>query len=101
MTPMNTQKLMNLIGLAQRASRIIAGEAQVLTAVRSTQAKLVFLAADAGEATAKRITDKCAFYQIPLTQALTSAEMTSALGRPRKIVAVTDAGFARSMEALM
>lgn len=101
MTPMNTQKLMNLIGLAQRASRLIVGETQVLTVVRSQQAKLVILAADAGAATAKRITDKCAFYQIPLTQALTSTELTTALGRPRKIAAVMDAGFARSMEALM
>ncbi|MCI1892121.1 MAG: ribosomal L7Ae/L30e/S12e/Gadd45 family protein [Schleiferilactobacillus perolens] len=98
---MNTQKLMNLIGLAQAASQLTAGEPQVLAAIRAKEAKLVILAADAGAATTKRITDKSAFYQIPLTQALTSMQIAQALGKPRKILAVTQAGFARSMEALM
>ncbi|MGZ7246578.1 ribosomal L7Ae/L30e/S12e/Gadd45 family protein, partial [Streptococcus pyogenes] len=41
------QKVLNLLGLAQRAGRLISGEELVVDAIRKGQAKLVFLAEDA------------------------------------------------------
>ena len=44
---MNKQKLANLLGLAQRANRIISGEELVVRAIQDGKVKLVFLANDA------------------------------------------------------
>ncbi len=41
------QKILNLLGLAQRAGRLVSGEDLVVEAIQKGQAKLVFLAEDA------------------------------------------------------
>ena len=55
---MNKQKISNLLGLAQRAGRIISGEELVVKAIQDQKAKLVFLAHDAGPNLTKKIQDK-------------------------------------------
>ena len=45
---MNKQELINLIGLCQKAKRLVSGEMFALEKIKSNQAKLVFLASDAG-----------------------------------------------------
>ncbi|HFM9816145.1 ribosomal L7Ae/L30e/S12e/Gadd45 family protein, partial [[Eubacterium] siraeum] len=55
---MNKQKISNLLGLAQRAGRIISGEELVVKAIQDGKAKLVFLAHDAGPNLTKKIQDK-------------------------------------------
>ena len=57
---------MSLLGLANRARKIISGEEFVVKEIRSGKAKLVLLSADASANTTKKITDKCTFYQVPL-----------------------------------
>ncbi|EGP67406.1 ribosomal protein L7Ae domain protein [Streptococcus sp. oral taxon 056 str. F0418] len=44
---MNKQQVANLLGLAQRAGRIISGEELVVKAIQEGKAKMVFLAGDA------------------------------------------------------
>ena len=46
---MNKQQVANLLGLAQRAGRIISGEELVVKAIQEGKAKLVFLAHDAAK----------------------------------------------------
>ena len=48
------QQILNLLGLARRARQITAGEGLVLKSIRNHQAKLVFLATDAGHSTVKQ-----------------------------------------------
>jgi ribosomal protein L7Ae-like RNA K-turn-binding protein len=92
---MNKAKLLSTIGLAQRASLIISGEEMVLEAIRKSRAKLVFLAADAGPSTTKRVTDKTAFYAVPLLTVLTGEELSNAIGKTnRKVLCVNDAKMA-------
>ncbi|EGV10485.1 ribosomal protein L7Ae domain protein [Streptococcus constellatus subsp. pharyngis SK1060 = CCUG 46377] len=52
---MNKQKLANLLGLAQRANRIISGEELVVRAIQDGKAKLVFLANDAAPNLTKKL----------------------------------------------
>ncbi len=90
--------LMQNIGLAKKASCVVAGNEAVMNAVRSGQAKLVFLAQDAGANTSKKYHDKCAFYGVSLYECLTADELGRALGRAHSaVVAVTDPGFAAKM----
>jgi ribosomal protein L7Ae-like RNA K-turn-binding protein len=90
--------LMQSLGLAKKAGCIIAGSDAVMNAIRSRQAKLVFLAEDAGTNTGKKYHDKCAFYGISLYDCLTADELGRAIGRAHSaVVAVTDPGFAAKM----
>lgn len=99
---MMNSKLFQWLGLAYRAGRIVHGEEGVLKAVRSGQAQLVILAKDASEATAKKMINKCTFYDVPLIRTLSRQELGQAIGKAeRVIVAVTDQGFAKRMLNLM
>lgn len=58
-------KLYNMLGLAMRARKVVSGEEQVLSAVRSKTACLVLISNDAAPNAKKKLSDKCAHYHIP------------------------------------
>ena len=91
------QEILYLLGLARRARQITAGEGLVLKSIRNHQAKLVFLAADAGHSTVKQFINKCNYYEIPLICRFNKAELSQAIGQARTVVAVEQAGFAKRM----
>ncbi|HFI0087139.1 YlxQ-related RNA-binding protein [Streptococcus sp. A34] len=95
------QKILNLLGLAQRAGRLISGEELVVDAIRKQQAKLVFLANDAAGNLSKKITDKSHTYQVEVVTAFSTLELSAAVGKARKVLAVTDAGFTKKMRSIM
>lgn len=98
---MNKQKVLNLLGLAQRAGKLVTGEELVTKEIQAQKAKYVFVASDAGKNTLKKLQDKSRYYEIPLSEAFTSLELTQALGKPRKAIAVVDHGFAKKMGELL
>ena len=99
---MKQEKWKSLLGLANRAGKIASGEEQVLKEIRKRKAKLVILAGDASENTAKKFQDKCSYYQIPLKTAPDRFSLGSALGKPeRVVVAVLDEGFANGLMAFL
>ena len=97
----NSKKLSNLLGLAQRAGRVISGEELVVKAIQTGQAQLIFLAKDAGSNLTKKVTDKSNYYNIEVSTVFSALELSVAIGRSRKVLAVTDAGFAKKMRTLM
>lgn len=58
------QRQLGVIGLAKRAGALAVGTNNVLDAVRKKTAKLVLVASDVSENTAKQLTDKCAFRSV-------------------------------------
>lgn len=93
-------KTVSLLGLAKRAGKLVAGEESCFKAIRSREAELVILAADASENTKKKYRDKCQFYRTPLIAAGDRRAIGKALGRAEQVaVAISDAGFARSIRA--
>ncbi|MFI3615785.1 YlxQ-related RNA-binding protein [Streptococcus uberis] len=97
----NLQRLANLIGLAQRAGKIISGEELVVKAIQGNQINLVFLANDAGPNVTKKVTAKCKYYNVEVSTVFNALELSAALGKPRKVVAIADAGFSKKMRTLM
>lgn len=95
------QKILNLIGLAQRAGRLISGEELVVEAIQKGQAKLVFLANDAAANLSKKVTDKSYTYQVEVVTVFSTLELSAAVGMARKVLAVTDAGFTKKMRSIM
>ena len=98
---MSKQKLANLLGLAQRAGRIISGEELVVKAIQTGKASLVFLADDASANLTKKIKDKSHYYKVEVSTVFSTLELSTAIGRPRKVLAITDAGFTKKMRSIM
>ena len=97
----NQQQLVNLIGLTQRAGKVISGEELVIKSIQKQEARLVFLANDAGHNLTKKLTDKSKYYQIEVSTVLNTLELSMAIGKPRKAIAIVDAGFSKKMRTLM
>lgn len=99
---MNENQWMALLGLANRARKIISGEELTVKQIRNGNAKLVILSKDASPNTAKKITDKCNFYEIPMKLVENRFLLGQAIGREaRVVVAVLDDGFAKKLVTLL
>lgn len=95
------EKICNLLGLANRAGFIVAGEDSVKKALSRGELKIVFVASDASPRTIDQFDKKCYYYKVVCNLDFSSEELSSALGKPRKIVGLTDKGFADAVEKLM
>ena len=95
---MVSDKVLSLLGLAARARRVVSGEFSVEKAVKMKKAYLVIVAKDASDNTAKKFSDKCKFYEIPIRFYANKEDLGAALGKEaRACVAVQDEGFAKTM----
>lgn len=82
------------IGLAYRAKKITLGADETVKAMSKHKIVLVLLATDASQNTIKKITDKCHYYNIELSQSFHSSELSSALGKNNiKVIGIKDEGF--------
>lgn len=99
---MNSNQWMSLLGLANRARKIISGEELSVKEIRSGKAKLILLSADASANTTKKITDKCNSYHVPLKIVPDRYQLGQAIGKDaRVVVALLDEGFAKKLLTLL
>ena len=92
----------SLLGLANRARKIISGEELSIKEIRNGKAKLVLLSKDASQNTTKKITDKCHSYEVPLKLVENRYLLGQAIGKEaRVVVAVLDDGFAKKLVTLL
>ncbi|MDX8365105.1 YlxQ family RNA-binding protein [Cytobacillus sp. IB215665] len=95
-------KWMSLLGLANRARKIVSGEELVLKEIRNNRAKVILLSDDASPNTMKKISDKCNYYGVPLRIVNDRYTLGQAIGKEaRVVIAVTDEGFARKLISLL
>jgi ribosomal protein L7Ae-like RNA K-turn-binding protein len=93
---------MSLLGLANRARKIISGEELTVKEIRNGRAKLVLLSEDASLNTQKKITDKCNSYRVPYKMVDNRYELGQAIGKEaRVVVALLDDGFAKKLLTLL
>jgi ribosomal protein L7Ae-like RNA K-turn-binding protein len=99
---MNEHQWISLLGLANRARKIISGEELSVKEIRSGKARLILLSADASANTAKKITDKCKSYEVPLKIIENREILGHAIGKEaRVVVAILDQGFAKKLMTLL
>jgi ribosomal protein L7Ae-like RNA K-turn-binding protein len=99
---MNENQWASLLGLANRARKIISGEELSLKEIRSRKAKLVLVSKDASANTVKKITDKCRSYDVPFRMIENREVLGHAIGKEaRVVVAILDGGFAKKMLTLL
>ncbi len=91
---MSEQKLISLLGLAQKAGKIASGEVAVEKAVQSGKAKLLVIAIDSSENTRKGYRDMALYYKVPLYERLTKEQLGNCIGKAhRAALAILDEGF--------
>lgn len=99
---MNQEKWMTLLGLANRARKIISGEELVLREIKNKKAKLVILSNDASFNTSKKVRDKCTYYQVPFRFVQSRVQLGHAIGKEeRVVVAILEEGFAKKLTSLL
>ncbi|WP_153123776.1 YlxQ family RNA-binding protein [Peribacillus tepidiphilus] len=99
---MKQPQWMSLLGLANRARKLISGEELVIKEVRNQNAKLVVLSQDASANTEKKITDKCSYYGVPVVRVESRELLGHAIGKDaRVVIAVLDDGFAKKLRTLL
>lgn len=98
---MDKEKLLNFLGLAMRAGKLVTGEELTINDIRSNKAKFVFVAADASDNTRKKIKDKCSYYNVSWDESFTQAELSQAIGKIRMVIGINDQGFATKFKELI
>lgn len=92
----------SLLGLANRARKIISGEELVVKEIRKQNAKLVLLSSDASTNTTKKIRNKCEYYKTPLRIIPNRHQLGAAIGKEeRVVVAVLESGFAKKLLSML
>lgn len=89
--------LYNLLGLCQKAGKLVSGNDMVEDAIKKKKAKLVIISEDIGNSSLKKLTDKCTFYEVPTISFGTKENLGRSIGKAeRTAIAITDKGFAQS-----
>lgn len=93
-----SQKVLQLLGIAMRAGKVITGEELTIREIQNNKAKLVILSNDASANTLKKITDKCNFYNVEKHVFGSRAELGHAIGKESRVVlAIIDEGFTKKL----
>lgn len=99
---MKQEQWMSLLGLANRARKVISGEELVIKEIKHGKAKLVLLSNDASPNTSKKVQDKCKFYNVPFLFVESREKLGHAIGKDaRVVVALLEAGFAKKMASML
>ena len=95
---MNEDKVLNLLGLAQRAGKLSSGDFIVEKAMKKKTPKLVLLAGDCAANNEKKYIQLAVAYHIPLRKVVSKETLGTCIGKEvRVVVAVEDDGFAKAL----
>ena len=101
-SPKAENHLLSTLGLCARAGKIVVGTPMVCEALREKNAPVCVLeACDTSDNTHKKLSDKCAFYHVPLYRiGADCAALGRAVGKTGTVaaVAVTDRELFRALE---
>jgi len=94
-------KILNLLGLSQKAGYLVSGNDSVIAEMRKGKLKIVFVASDSSEKTIDSFKKKCYFYQVLVNFDFTEEELSSSIGRNRKIIGLNNDKMYAAIEKLL
>lgn len=99
---MNKEKISNLLGLAQRAGKLLSGDFMVESALKKGKVKLLFMALDTAPNNKEKYQYLCEAQQVTYVTIFTKEELGRSIGKDRRVVvAVVDGGFANALQQLI
>lgn len=94
----NNKKILNLLGLATKAGRVVSGEFMTEKSIKDGRAHLVIVSSDASDNTRKMFLNMCTYYKVPIYVFSNKEELGHAMGKEtRASLAVVDAGFSKAL----
>ena len=95
-------KVYNLLGLMQRAGKLITGEDLIIKNLKNKKIKLLVIAEDCGVNTKKKLEDKSNFYGVEHIEFSNIENISIAIGRDNRVaVGITDSGFIKKCKQLI
>ena len=95
---MDLQKIEGLLGMAQRAGKIVSGEFAVQKAIASGKAAALIVAADVSERARETVLREAEQKGIPVYNLFTKEMLGRCLGKEyRAVAALMDKGFAKTL----
>ena len=96
-------KLLSTLGLCARARKLVTGAPMVCEAMRDRRSSLLLVleASDTSAGTHKKLSDKCAYYGVPLYRVSADTQrLGRAVGKTGAVAAVgvTDDNFRKALE---
>ncbi len=99
---MKQDKVLSLLGLAQRAGKLKSGNFTVEGSVKGGKSSLVLIAEDTSATSKKDIRNMCSYYQVECMEYSRKESLGHALGKEfRSVISVEDQGFAKKIKALL
>ena len=96
---MKDEKIYSLLGLCQKAGKLVSGEFSVENSIKSGKAAFVIVSRDASENTAGKFRNKCEYYGVPMAVFGDKELLGHAIGKEvRTSIAITDNGFAKTLQ---
>ena len=98
---MQQDRVLSLLGLAQRAGKIKSGNFAAEQSVKCGRSKLLLIAGDTSEASRKGYHDLCSHYGVAIVSYGDKDSLGRALGKEyRSVVSIEDDGFAKKLSML-
>lgn len=95
---MRLNKILSLVGLAAKAGKTASGEFSTEKAVKTGNAGVVLVSAEASGNTKKKFENMCTYYKVPIYFYGTKEELGRAMGKEfRASLAVTDQGLSNAI----
>ena len=99
---MKPDKIRGMLSLSAKAGSVVSGEYAVCNAVKTGKAKLVLIASDLSERSAKSYADLCDYYRVPLFVYATKDTFGAMIGKEfRAACAVCNDKLADRLIALL
>ncbi len=91
---------LNLLGLANKAGKVITGEDKIINHIKNNKISLVIVATDSSPNTQKKYNDKCAYYNTKCLVYGTVEEISKAIGKNNRVaIGISDTGFTKGLLA--
>lgn len=95
---MNQDKMLSMLGLAQKAGKVASGEFSTEKAIKSGKASIVIVADDSSDNTKKMFKNMCDYYKVPVYYYSDKETLGHAIGKQfRASLAVIDEGFGKQI----
>ena len=95
---MNRNKILGLLGLAEKAGKVRNGEFSTEKAVKSGKAGLVIVSEESSDNTKKMFRNMCTYYKVPYFEFGNKEELGHILGKQmRASLAVIDPNFSEAL----
>ncbi len=98
----NDNKVYSMLGIANKAKKLVSGEDAVRNSIRQNKIMLVMISTDASENTKKRFNNSADYYKVPCLLWGEKHLLGKCIGKSeRSVIGITDINFCNNITKLI